>query len=111
MAWSKREVYVLGTGSTALGRGVELAAGLLSVWFATQILATEGYGVFVLSLTVVEVLTLLASGGLEALMVYRTSRADAEPGELGAADIAGAALGAGLLVGGAAGAALWLGAD
>lgn len=111
MAWSKREVYLLGTGSTALGRGVEIAAGLFSVWFATQILATEGYGVFALSLTVVEVLTLLASGGLEALVVYRTSRADAEPGELGAADLAGAALGAGLLVGCAAAAALWLGAD
>ena len=111
MAWSKREVYLLGAGSTASGRGLEILAGLLSVWFATQILATEGYGVFALCLTLVELLTLLASGGLEGLVVYRTSRARAEPGELDAPELAGAALGLGLLAGSAAAAALWLGAD
>lgn len=111
MAWSRREVYLLGTSSTAFGRCLEIVAGLFSVWFAAQILGKEGYGVFALSLTVVELLTLLGSGGLTGLVVYRASRATAEPGELDAADLAGAALGLGLLVGGAAAGALWLGAD
>jgi O-antigen/teichoic acid export membrane protein len=111
MAWSRRQIYLRGTGAGALARGIELASGLAIVWLSTRALSTESYGDLVLALTVVELVTLLASGGLESLVLYRTSRSEAPPGELDGAEFAGNALGWGLLIGGLAGAGLWLGAS
>ncbi len=101
---------MFGVGATLLGRGIEVAAGFGIVWFLTGILAAEGYGRFLLAMTLIELTGLTTSGGLEAVVLYRCSRGETPPGQLDSGEVAGAALGWGLLIGAVATAGVWLAA-
>jgi O-antigen/teichoic acid export membrane protein len=108
---STGRLYVFGAGATFVGRGIEVVAGFAIVWLLTQVLAAEGYGRLLVALTLMELIAQLAAGGLEAVVVYRSSRSDAPPGQLDSGRVAGAALGWGLLGSGAVAAGVWLLAD
>ena len=111
MAWSKRQVYLFGTGATVAGRGLEIGCGFGIVWCLTRMLGVEGYGVYVVALAVVELTAIVGAGGLESTVVYRTSRADAPPGELDDGAFAAAAFRWGLLLSAVLSLGLWLGAE
>lgn len=110
MGLSGRQVYAFGSGATVVGRFLELGCGFLIVWMLTRMLGVTGYGEFLIALSLSELVTMLGAGGLEATVIYRSSRSDAPPGELDDGAFAAAALRAGALVAGVATAALWLGA-
>jgi O-antigen/teichoic acid export membrane protein len=111
VALSGRQVYVFGTGATVVGRVLELGCGFVIVWMLTRMLGVEGYGDFLIALSLAELVSMLGGGGLEAAVVYRTSRVEVPPGELDDGHFAAAALRAGALVAGIATATLWLAAD
>jgi O-antigen/teichoic acid export membrane protein len=110
VALSGRQVYVFGTGATVVGRGLELGCGFVIVWMLTRLLGVEGYGEFLIALSLSELVSMLGAGGLEAAVLYRSSRSEAPPGELDDGTFTAAALRVGALVSGIATAALWLAA-
>jgi O-antigen/teichoic acid export membrane protein len=110
VALSGRQAYVFGTGATVIGRGLELGCGFVIVWMLTRLLGVDGYGEFLIALSLAELVSMIGAGGLEATVLYRSSRSDAPPGELDDGAFAAAALRAGALVAGIATAGLWLAA-
>ena len=97
MALTKRQVYLYGAGASAIGRGAELVAAFATMWLLTHMLPREDYGYYVVAFTLIELIGLVAAGGMESVVVYRSSRLDAPPGQLAGAALAGSALARGVL--------------
>jgi O-antigen/teichoic acid export membrane protein len=95
---SKLSIYLRSSGASLLATVVSKASGFASVWLLNQILVKGAYGNYEFAFTVVSLLLLLGSGGLNHAVMYRLSRLDAPPEELDGHDFAGAALGWSLIV-------------
>ncbi len=107
---SKLRLYAFSAGAGLLGRTLELGSGFAIVWLLTRVLDVAGYGRLLIGLTLAELCALASAGGLEALVLYRSSRSEAPPGTLDDGRVASAALGWGLLIASAAAALLALAA-
>jgi O-antigen/teichoic acid export membrane protein len=77
---------------------VSKASGFASIWLLNRILVKGAYGNYEFAFTIVSLLLLMGSGGLNHAVMYRLSRLDAPPEELDGHDFAGAALGWSLIV-------------
>jgi O-antigen/teichoic acid export membrane protein len=95
---SKLSIYLRSSGASLLATVVSKASGFASVWLLNRILVKGAYGNYEFAFTVVSLLLLLGSGGLNHAVMYRLSRLDAPPEELDGHDFAGAALGWSLIV-------------
>jgi O-antigen/teichoic acid export membrane protein len=111
MGWNPRQIYTFGTGATVVSRGLELGCGVVSVWLLTRMLGVTGYGEFLIALSLSELVTMLAGGGIESTVVYRTARSPESPGALDDGSFAAAAMRLGALVAGFAAAGMWLTAE
>jgi O-antigen/teichoic acid export membrane protein len=95
---SKLSIYLRSSGASLLATVVSKASGFASVWLLNRILVKGAYGNYEFAFTVVSLLLLLGSGGLNHAVMYRLSRLDAPPEELDGHDFAGAALGWSLII-------------
>jgi O-antigen/teichoic acid export membrane protein len=95
---SKLSIYLRSSGASLLATVVSKVSGFASVWLLNRILVKGAYGNYEFAFTVVSLLLLLGSGGLNHAVMYRLSRLDAAPEELDGHDFAGAALGWSLIV-------------
>lgn len=95
---SKLSIYLRSSGASLLATVVSKAAGFGSVWLLNRILVKGAYGNYEFAFTVVSLLLLLGSGGLNHAVMYRLSRIDAPPEKIDGHDFAGAALGWSLIV-------------
>jgi O-antigen/teichoic acid export membrane protein len=90
---SKLSIYLRSSGASLLATVVSKASGFGSVWLLNRILVKGAYGNYEFAFTVVSLLLLVGSGGLNHAVMYRLSRLDAPPEEMDGHDFAGAALG------------------
>ena len=95
---SKLSIYLRSSGASLLATVVSKASGFGSVWLLNRILVKGAYGNYEFAFTVVSLLLLVGSGGLNHAVMYRLSRLDAPPEEMDGHDFAGAALGWSLIV-------------
>lgn len=94
----KLSIYLRSSGASLAATVVSKASGFGSVWLLNQILVKGAYGNYEFAFTVVSLLLLVGSGGLNHAVMYRLSRLDTPSEELGGHDFAGAALGWSLVV-------------
>jgi len=95
---SKLSIYLRGSGASLLATIVSKASGFASIWLLNRILVKGSYGNYEFAFTIVGLLMLAGSGGLNHAVMYRLSRLDAPPEELDGHDFAGAVLGWGLII-------------
>ena len=94
----KISIYLRSSGASLLSTAVNKAAGFASIWLLNQILTKGAYGNYEFAFTIVSLLLLVGSGGLNHAVMYRLSRLDTPPEEMDGHDFAGAALGWSLIV-------------
>lgn len=95
---SKLSIYLRSSGASLVATVVSKGSGFASIWLLNQILTKGAYGNYEFAFTIVSLLLLLGSGGLNHAVMYRLSRLDSPPEELDGHDFAGAALGWSLLI-------------
>jgi len=95
---SKLSIYLRSSGASLLATVVSKASAFGSVWLLNRVLAKGAYGNYEFAFTIIGLLLLLGSGGLNHAVMYRLSRLDAPPEKLDGHDFAGAALGWSLIV-------------
>lgn len=95
---SKLSIYLRSSGASLLATVASKASAFGSVWLLNRVLAKGAYGNYEFAFTIVSLLLLMGSGGLNHAVMYRLSRLDAPPEKLEGHDFAGAALGWSLIV-------------
>jgi len=95
---SKFSIYLRSSGASLLATIVSKVSGFASIWLLNRILVKGAYGNYEFAFTIVGLLMLAGSGGLNHAVMYRLSRLDAPPEELDGHDFAEAVLGWSLIV-------------
>jgi O-antigen/teichoic acid export membrane protein len=79
---AKRRQYVHGAGAGLFAKAGSIAASFAGLWLLNQILSKEFYGAYAYTLATLQLVTLLATLGLDRSVLYRLSRAAGADGEL-----------------------------
>ena len=86
---SKFQIYFRSSSTGLLSTFLTKASGFVSVWILNQVLSKQGYGSYEFAYSLISVLLILGSAGLQHIVMYRLSRLDVPAETLAGRDLAG----------------------